>query len=127
MAARRISSQQKKTDYAWIDRIHAATKLSNCAHRGISVAEPTPTGCGEIKLPPPASSMRTFGEVARLRRSALDFLGGTQSMSLTQLSAILAAASRPFFADFAGAPFIQLYLYAHRVEGLQTRRVPALA
>jgi SagB-type dehydrogenase family enzyme len=66
----------EKADYAWIDRIHAATKLSACAHRRISVAEPTPTGCGEIKLPPPASSMRAFGEVARLRRSALDFLGG---------------------------------------------------
>src|SRR5665213_1713042 len=26
--------------------------------------------------------------------------------------------SRPFFADFAAAPFIQLYLYAHRVKGL---------
>jgi SagB-type dehydrogenase family enzyme len=109
----------EKTAYPWIDRIHAATKLSNCAHRGISVAEPIPAGGGEIKLPPPVSSTRAFGEVARLRRSALDFLGGAQSMSLTQLSAILAVASRPFFADFAGAPFVQLYLYAHRVEGLK--------
>jgi SagB-type dehydrogenase family enzyme len=109
----------EKTAYAWIDRIHAATKLSNLARRGISVAEPTPTGCGDIKLPPPAGSRRTFGEVARLRRSALDFRGGMQSMSLTQLSAILAVASRPFSADFAGTPFIQLYLYSHRVEGLQ--------
>jgi len=107
----------EKTAYPWIDAIHATTKLSDCA-RGISVAEPTPTGCGEIKLPPPASSTRAFGEVARLRRSALDFLGGTQSMSLTQLSAILALASRPLSADFAGTPFVQLYLYAHRVEGL---------
>ena len=40
-------------------------------------------------------------------------------MSLTQLSAILAAASQPIFADFAGASFVQLYLYAHRVEGLK--------
>jgi SagB-type dehydrogenase family enzyme len=109
----------EKTDYAWIDRIHAATKLSNCARRGTLVAEPTPTGCGEIKLPPPATSRRTFGEVARLRRSALDFRGGMQSMSLTQLSAILDAASQRLFADFAGAPFIQLYLYAHRIDGLQ--------
>ena len=37
-----------------------------------------------------------------MRRSALDFLGGMQSMSLAQLSAILAAATRPFSADFAG-------------------------
>ena len=109
----------EKTAYAWIDGIHAATRSSNCAHHGISVATPTPTGCGEIKLRPPAGSRRTFGEVARLRRSALDFLGGLQSMSLMQLSAILDVASRPFFADFAGAPFIQLYLYVHRVEGLK--------
>jgi len=53
-----------------------------------------------------------------MRRSALDFVGGMQSMSYPQLSAILVAAARPFSADFAGARFIQLYLYAHRVEGL---------
>ena len=102
-----------------IDEIHGATKLSDRACRGISAAQPAPTGSGEIKLPPPASSKLAFGEVARTRRSALDFLGGTQSMSLTQLSAILAAATRPFSADFAGARFIQLYLYVHRVDGLQ--------
>ena len=27
--------------------------------------------------------------------------------------------TRPVFANFAGARFIQLYLYAHRVDGLQ--------
>jgi SagB-type dehydrogenase family enzyme len=109
----------EKTDYERIDRIHAATKLSNCPYPEVLAAEAAPIGCGEIKLPPPASSMRAFGEVARLRRSALDFLGGTQSMSLTQLSTILDAASRRLFADFTGAPFIQLYLYVHRVDGLQ--------
>jgi SagB-type dehydrogenase family enzyme len=40
-------------------------------------------------------------------------------MSLPQLSAILAAAARPFSGDFAGARFIQLYLYVHRVQGLE--------
>ena len=40
-------------------------------------------------------------------------------MSFTQLSAILAAATGPFFADFASVHFIQLYLYAHRVDRLQ--------
>jgi SagB-type dehydrogenase family enzyme len=109
----------EKASNEWIDRIHDATKLNTVTQRGTVAAEPPPTGCGEIKLPPPASSKRTFGEVARRRRSALDFLGGTQSMSLTQLSAILEASSRPFFADFAGTPFIQLYLYAHRVEALK--------
>ena len=40
-------------------------------------------------------------------------------MSFAQLSAILAVATRPFSADFAGARLIQLYLYPHRVDGLQ--------
>ena len=110
---------KERTTYTRIDGIHGATKHSKRACRGISPAEPAPTGSGEIKLPPPASSRRAFGEVARMRRSALDFLGGMQSMSLTQLSAILAATTRPFFADFASTHFIQLYLYAHRVDGLQ--------
>ena len=54
-----------------------------------------------------------------MRRSALDFLGGMQSISLAELSAILAVAAQPLAADFAGTRFIQLYLYAHRVEGLR--------
>jgi SagB-type dehydrogenase family enzyme len=54
-----------------------------------------------------------------MRRSALDFLGGKQSMSLAELSAILAVTAQPLSADFAGARFIQLYLYVHRVDGLQ--------
>jgi SagB-type dehydrogenase family enzyme len=103
--------------YPLIDEIHAATKLGSHAPRGIS-AEPAAAGSGEIKLPVPATSQRSFAEVARTRRSALDFLGGAQSMSFPQLSAILAAATRPLLADSAGGPFIQLYLYVHRVDGL---------
>jgi SagB-type dehydrogenase family enzyme len=102
-----------------IDSIHTVTKLGNSPHVGIAAAEQAPTGAGEIKLPPPASSPRTFGEVARSRRSALDFLGGMQSISLAQLSAILAVTAQPLFADFASTRFIQLYLYAHHVDGLQ--------
>ena len=105
--------------YPLIDGIHAATKLSNSGRSGISAAEPAPTGAGEIKLPFPASSTRTFGDVVRMRRSALDFLGGTRSITLAQLSGIVAVTAHPFFADFAGTRFIQLYLYAHRVDGLQ--------
>lgn len=54
-----------------------------------------------------------------MRRSALDFVGGTQSISFTQLSAVLAAAIQPQLADFAATHFIQLYLYVHRVSGLE--------
>jgi len=105
--------------YPLIGAIHSTSKLSNLASRGISPAEPAATSSGEIQLPPSALSRRSFGEVARMRRSALDFLSGTQSMSLTQLSAILAATIPLFAADFATARFIQLYLYAHRVDGLE--------
>ena len=40
-------------------------------------------------------------------------------MSLTQFWALLAAANQPLIADFASGRFIQLYLYVHRVSGLQ--------
>lgn len=102
-------------DYPAIAGVHAATKVSI----GGSAVAPAPDGSGEIKLPSPALSTRGFGQVVRTRRSALDFRGGSESMSLPQLSAILAAAARPLSADFAGARFIQLYLYVHRVEGLE--------
>lgn len=109
---------KETTAYTRIEEIQGTTKLSEHLCRCIAAAEPAPTGSGETKLPSPASSTRAFGEVARMRRSALDFQGGRQLMSLTQLSAILAATTRPRFADFANAHFIQLYLYAHRVDGL---------
>jgi SagB-type dehydrogenase family enzyme len=93
--------------YPRIDAIHAATKrIVN------STVEPAPAGSGEIKLPLPAASTRTFGEVARARRSALDFVGGTRPMTLPQLSAVL-EAGKPLLS------FIQLYLFVHRVDGLE--------
>ena len=95
------------TPYPLIDAIHAATEAFR-----LSAAEPAPAGSGEIKLPPRAQSACSFGEAARKRRSALDFVGGAQSMALPQLSAILAAATPPLL-------FIQLYLYVHRVDGLE--------
>jgi SagB-type dehydrogenase family enzyme len=102
-----------------IDSIHFATKRSSIGSGETSFAESASTGNGEIKLPSPASSTRIFSEVARMRRSALDFVGGKLSMSLAQLSAILAVTSQALSADFAGTRFIRLYLYAHRIDGLQ--------
>jgi SagB-type dehydrogenase family enzyme len=102
-----------------IDSVHSATKRSSGGSSRTSFAESAATGSGEITLPSPASSTRSFGEVARMRRSALDFLGGKQSISLAELSAILAVTAQPLSADFAGTRFIQLYLYTHRVDGLQ--------
>jgi SagB-type dehydrogenase family enzyme len=102
-----------------IDSIHIATKQSTGGDGGTSFDELAPTGSGKIELPPPVSSVRSFGEVTRMRRSALDFMGGEQSISLAELSAILAQTAQPLSADFAGNRFLQLYLYAHRVNGLQ--------
>ncbi len=112
---------KEKTTYKLIDEIHEATKLGDTLRLStrFSAVDPTPVGTGEIKLAPPASSTRPFGEVTRRRRSALDFLGGEQSMLLTQLSAILDAATQPLIADFAATHFVQLYLYVHRVDGLE--------
>jgi SagB-type dehydrogenase family enzyme len=93
--------------YPRIDAIHAATKP--IVH---SPVEPPPTGHGAIKLPAPVGFTRSFGDTARKRRSALDFVGGPQSMSLPQLSAVLRATTELSF-------FLQLYLYVHRVEGLE--------
>lgn len=111
--ANRLSDEQ--VAYPRIDRIHAMTKRSETQARA-----PVPqAGSGEVKLPPPARSARSFGEVARERRSALDFVGGIPSMSLAELAAILDAASGPLLADFAPVRFIQLYAYVHRVNGLE--------
>ena len=101
--ANALSEQQ--VPYPLIREIHASTSLL----RELAPAQAF-TRSGET---------RHFRDVARTRRSALDFAGGTKSMSPAQLSAILDFASEPLAADFAGARFIQLYLYVHRVDGLQ--------
>jgi len=92
--------------YPSIDGIHNATKLAGEFNAS---AEPAPTGSGAIKLPDPASSKLEFGYAARKRRSALDFVGSVPSITFAQLSAIL-STTRP--------DFVQLYLYVHRVDGL---------
>ena len=111
--ANRLSKES--IPYGSIEEIHEATKLRR-AEGHVTVAEP---GAGKTKPPRPTSFPRPFGEVVRLRRSALDFQGGAKSISLTQFWSLLAAANQPLMADFANARFIQLYLYVHRVSGLQ--------
>jgi SagB-type dehydrogenase family enzyme len=99
------------------ESIHAATKLST-ESTITSLEQPMESGRGEISLPPHLSTSRNFGEVVRTRRSALDFKGGDGSISLPQLATLLAATKQPFYADFASARFVHLYLYVHRVAGL---------
>src|SRR5271156_5280055 len=106
----------EQVPYPRIEQIHAATKL--LAETAIPPAPPKPNSRGEVKLPPPISTSSSFGEVVRNRRSALDFRGGDESMSIAQLAALLASTGKPLLADFATQRFVQLYLYVHRVEGL---------
>jgi SagB-type dehydrogenase family enzyme len=111
----RLSEEQ--VPYPLIERIHVATKLKTEAITP-SFGEPKSSRRGEITLPPPASTSRSFGDVVRTRRSALDFRGGDESISLSQLATLLSSTKEPLFADFATARFVHLYLYVHRVEGL---------
>jgi SagB-type dehydrogenase family enzyme len=111
----RLSDEQ--VPYPRIEEIHAATKVLR-ETASPSLESPTQIGRGEIKLPHAAATYRSFGEVVRTRRSALDFRGGDELISLSQLSALLESTREPFFADFATVRFVQLYLYVHRVEGL---------
>jgi len=119
-----LSANQLPDDpvpYPSIERIYRATKVSTketvpCV--GPSCGQPSGSGLGEISLPPPASTGCSFGDVVRTRRSALDFRGGGESISLSQLAALLDSTKEPFLADFATVRFVHLYLYVHRVEGL---------
>jgi SagB-type dehydrogenase family enzyme len=111
----RLSEEQ--VPYPLIERIHAATKL-NTEATAPSLGQPESSGRGEISLPPPVSTGRSFVDVVRTRRSALDFRGGNESISLSQLATLLSGTKEPLFADFATARFVHLYLYVHRVEGL---------
>ncbi len=115
--ANELSTQP--VSYPLIDGIHAATKRTGSERGGISATKLSPVRSGEVQLPAPASSNRSFAEVARARRSALDFRRDAGPMSLAQLSAILAVTARPLLADFAETRFIQLYLYVHQVDGLR--------
>jgi SagB-type dehydrogenase family enzyme len=105
--------------YSRIEGIHKASKLSNSACSGISAREPAVTNGEQMKQWPSVSSQRAFGEVVRMRRSALDFLGGVRSMSMRQLASVLAVTSPSLSGDFATAQFVHLYLYVHRVDGLE--------
>lgn len=65
----------------------------------------------------PAVRGRSLAEVARRRRSALDFVGGERRIRLEELEALLGWAGQGFAADWEGR-FVRLWLYVHRVEGL---------
>ena len=107
---------QEQISYPSIESIQESTKI--LVQPTFADAKGQPVGRGEIALPPPMLSDRTFGEVVRSRRSALDFRGGSESISLSQLASLLASTREPLSADFAVQPLVRLYLYVHRVDGL---------
>ena len=110
----RLSDEQ--VPYPRIEQIHSATKF--LTETTASPPQEKRTGRGEIKLPSQISTSLSFGEVVRSRRSALDFRGGYESMSLAQLATLLASTGKPLFANFAMQPFVQLYIYVHRIDDL---------
>jgi len=111
----RLSYEQ--VSYPQIEKINDATKVRSEAM--VPYAGQTRRNCrGETKLPSPVTTDCIFGQVVRGRRSALDFRGGDESISLMKLATLLAVTQEPLFADFATLRFVQLYLYVHRVDNL---------
>jgi SagB-type dehydrogenase family enzyme len=113
--ANRLSDEP--VSYPEIEKIHGATKIHSQSEM-LFAGRLQQDGRGETKLPSPVSTDCIFGEVVRARRSALDFRGGDESISLAKLATLLAVTAEPLIADFGKHRFIQLYLYVHRVEGL---------
>ena len=115
--ANRLSDRQ--VSYPLIDEMHAATKLIASDCKKGPWTEPVVFGSAQIEMTDPGLPVRRFGETVRGRRSALDFVGGARSISLAQFRLLLALAVQPLAADFARTRVIQLYVYAHRVAGLE--------
>jgi SagB-type dehydrogenase family enzyme len=98
--------------YPLIEEVHTATKrLSDWQAKAPA---PHHTNVGRTL----SSANPTYGEIARRRRSALDFRGGAESISHNQLRTLLDLATSPLDADFAADRYIELYLYVHRVGEL---------
>ena len=95
---------QETIRYPLIENIHAATK--------VMVARDAKTEPATESLAALPSTL-SFGEVSRRRRSALDFIGGEPALSLAQLTTLLQCATQP------PVEHVQLYVYVHRVDGLQ--------
>jgi SagB-type dehydrogenase family enzyme len=64
----------------------------------------------QVDAPAPLlPGLANYSEIARRRRSALNFRGGDETIGYDQLRTLL---------GFANEPYIQLYLYVHRVRDL---------
>ncbi len=89
--------------YPLIEAIHSATQNQLVTNQ--LVTNRAATGRERYHNSP------SFAEIVRRRRSALDFEGGSRSISLEQLQTLLDLATRQLDS-------IQLYLYVHRVHDL---------
>jgi len=98
--------------YPLIEAMQTAAKATPRLSHGSPSVFPSVTASA------PASGQSTFAEVVRRRRSALDFRGVADTIGLEQLLTLLDLASRPLDCDFAAERYVQLYLYVHRVRGL---------
>ncbi len=92
-------------DYPAIAAVHASTK--------VAVNAPQPFAQAPWSHISEHPAGKPFGEVVRQRRSALDFRGGSESMSADQLLTLLRVATH-----FLSQPYVNLYAYVHRVDGL---------
>lgn len=113
--ANQISKERKP--FPQIERIHRATKVIAPPLR--ETVELASIECQTITLPLGPPPPRSFGEIARMRRSALNFVGGALTLSFAQLSTLLATTTKCFSADFASARFVRLYMFAHRIQGVE--------
>jgi len=101
------------------DRYHAATKLIPARRPLVSTASlPAPSAAisevAGLRLPKPAEPATTVEATIRARRSAETFAGA--KIALPDLAFVLATAvGQP---QLERAPGVELYVVAHRVEGL---------
>jgi SagB-type dehydrogenase family enzyme len=98
-----------------ISEIHAASTLHAIESTAETIDPPPRTG--EIQVPLPATTDAGFAAAVRRRRSALDFIGGSRTITAAQFAALLDAAAQPFAKDWSGR-FIDLWAFVHRVEGI---------
>lgn len=133
-----------RVPYPSIDFVHQATCLPRQSWLQRQGQELCPSGerpgdmapCAEQTVtayaPETAAIERSVSFIIRTRRSAID-LDGRQRMTTSALGTLLVSATRGFAADFqrptpwphddrkseCGHHLIHLYLYIHRVDGLE--------
>jgi SagB-type dehydrogenase family enzyme len=102
---------QEIIPYPLITAIHTASKLDALAAPE-EIAPSAHESAGGIPLTPVVRSSAPFSTVVRRRRSAQNFLGGSQLITFEQFSTLLDVALN-------ATEYIELFIYVHRVFGLE--------